>query len=215
MENRPKVGVGVLVLKENKVLLGKRLKKDGSFSCWSLPGGHIEFGESPEEAAKRETKEETGLEIANICRGPYTYDIYEDGQKHFITLSFVADWVEGEAKALEPDRFSEWQWFLFSELPKPLFGPSQQALHGVFNLTSRPEKIKPGLYKHYKGNYYRVIDTVTHTETEETLVLYSPLYMTDADHHLCVRPLSMFIEQITANGKSQPRFEYVKETEKS
>lgn len=66
--------------------------------------------------------------------------------------------------------------------------------------------MKPGRYRHYKGNEYEVIDLATHSETEETLVVYRPLYGQQA---LWVRPLDMFTEMIEVNGKEVPRFEYV------
>ena len=58
----PKVGVGVIVVRDGKVLLGKRRGAHGEGS-WSFPGGHLEFNELLEICAKREAKEETGLEI--------------------------------------------------------------------------------------------------------------------------------------------------------
>jgi hypothetical protein len=68
--------------------------------------------------------------------------------------------------------------------------------------------ITPGIYAHYKGNRYRVIDTVTHSETEETLVLYRPLY---GEQKLWVRPYDMFTESVEVEGQSVPRFRLVKE----
>jgi hypothetical protein len=68
----------------------------------------------------------------------------------------------------------------------------------------------PGLYQHYKGNRYEVIDVVTHSETEEKLVLYRPLY---GEQKLWVRPLSMFMESVNADGRIVPRFAYLKETD--
>ena len=61
-KDRPKIGVAVIVKKKDKVLLGKRISLHGKGS-WGFPGGHLEFCESIEECAKRETKEETGLII--------------------------------------------------------------------------------------------------------------------------------------------------------
>ena len=69
-------------------------------------------------------------------------------------------------------------------------------------------KITPGIYEHYKGNRYRVIDTVTHSETEETLVLYQPLY---GEQKLWVRPFEMFIEDVEIGGQQIPRFRLIRE----
>lgn len=64
----------------------------------------------------------------------------------------------------------------------------------------------PGLYRHYKGNQYEVIDIARHSESEEEFVVYRALY---GDFGLWVRPLSMFVENVIVDGKSQPRFTYV------
>ena len=69
--------------------------------------------------------------------------------------------------------------------------------------------IKPGLYQHYKGNQYEVIDTVRHSETEETLVLYRALY---GERGLWVRPLEMFTESVNIDGLCMPRFEFMSES---
>jgi hypothetical protein len=68
--------------------------------------------------------------------------------------------------------------------------------------------ITPGIYEHYKGSRYRVIDTVTHSETEETLVLYQPLY---GEQKLWVRPFEMFIEDVEIGGQQIPRFRLIRE----
>jgi len=67
-------------------------------------------------------------------------------------------------------------------------------------------KIIPGIYEHYKGGRYDVIDTVLHSETEEVLVLYRPLY---GEGKLWVRPLNMFSEVVHVNDQVQPRFKRV------
>ncbi len=60
-----------------------------------------------------------------------------------------------------------------------------------------------GRYRHYKGGEYEVIGVVRHSETEEPLVLYRPLYN---DSGWWVRPFAMFIEQVEIDGCLQPRF---------
>ena len=73
--------------------------------------------------------------------------------------------------------------------------------------TPKPD-VKPGRYRHYKGNDYQVLDVVCHSETLEWLVLYKRLYERDGPE-LWVRPAAMFTETVTFNGKTIPRFEYI------
>ena len=61
----------------------------------------------------------------------------------------------------------------------------------------------PGRYRHYKGNEYRVLEIARHSETEEELVVYRKLY---GDGSLWVRPLAMFLEEVSVDGKIMPRF---------
>ena len=66
--------------------------------------------------------------------------------------------------------------------------------------------IKLGKYQHYKGNFYCVEDIATHSETEEKMVVYRPLY---GEQSLWVRPLEMFIEEVEVNGVTTPRFAFI------
>lgn len=68
--------------------------------------------------------------------------------------------------------------------------------------------LKTGVYRHYKGNLYQVLHTARHSEIEEALVVYRALY---GDYGVWVRPLAMFCESVTIDGKTLPRFELVKE----
>lgn len=68
------------------------------------------------------------------------------------------------------------------------------------------QTIKLGRYKHYKGNEYQIIDTAIHSETEEIMVVYRPLYGEGA---LWVRPIAMFFEKVEVDGKRYPRFEWI------
>ncbi|AWM36244.1 hypothetical protein GobsT_59740 [Gemmata obscuriglobus] len=65
---------------------------------------------------------------------------------------------------------------------------------------------RPGRYRHYKGGEYEVVGVARHSETEEPLVVYRPLYN---DTGLWVRPLAMFLETVTVSGEPVPRFAYV------
>ncbi|MEN8302555.1 MAG: DUF1653 domain-containing protein [Campylobacterota bacterium] len=70
--------------------------------------------------------------------------------------------------------------------------------------------MQTGIYKHYKGNHYEVIDTVRHSETEELLVLYKQMY---GDGSLWVRPFDMFFEKVTVDDALAPRFRYIGDTD--
>lgn len=131
-EKHPRVGVGVIICRAGKVLLGKRIGSHGA-ETWSFPGGHLEFGESIEECARRETLEETNLPIQNIRKGPFTNDIFSSEEKHYITLFVIADALEGDAQLMEPNKCLEWKWFAWSDLPQPLFLPVQNLIKTDFN----------------------------------------------------------------------------------
>ncbi len=70
------------------------------------------------------------------------------------------------------------------------------------------EKLKSGIYRHYKGNFYEVFFVAQHSETEESLVVYKALY---GERGMWVRPYSMFIEKVEVNGNMVERFMYVQE----
>lgn len=73
-------------------------------------------------------------------------------------------------------------------------------------------KIKPGIYKHYKGKKYNVLGVAKHSETLEDLVVYEALYDNELSK-LWVRPLEMFIEEVEVDGKKVKRFDFIGESE--
>jgi 8-oxo-dGTP diphosphatase len=132
MEKHPRVGVGVIVVKGNKVLLGKRKNAHGG-GTWSFGGGHLEFNESLEECAKREILEETGLQVKNIRLGTITNDVFRKEEKHYVTIFMIAEHASGEPQNKEPDRLEKWEWFEWNNLPRPLFLPIENLLKTSFN----------------------------------------------------------------------------------
>jgi len=132
MEDRPKIGLGVIIIKNNKVLLGKRKNSHGEGS-WCFPGGHLEFNEEIEECGKREVLEETGIKIKNIKLGPFTNDIFKKEGKHYVTLFLIADYSSGKVRVMETDKCEKWEWFEWDNLPKPPFLPIQNLLKQKFN----------------------------------------------------------------------------------
>lgn len=119
MENKiPRVGVGVIVINDGKVLLGKRKNSLGE-GYWSACGGHLEYGETIEECAARELLEETGLKAQAIRLGTWTNNIIEG--KHYVTVFVFVDSFEGVPQLMEPDKCEGWIWFEREEIPTPLF----------------------------------------------------------------------------------------------
>lgn len=122
MKNVVRVGTGVIVKKDNKILIGKRIGRHGE-NTWGFPGGHLEMYESLEEAAIREVLEETGLIVENIKVLTITNDIFKEEEKHYITIYLSCDYKGGEPRVLEPDKFLEWIWCEWDNMPEPLFLP--------------------------------------------------------------------------------------------
>ena len=121
----PKVGLGVYILNaQNQVLLIKRTGSHGA-GTWCPPGGHLEFGESFFGCARREAKEEVGLDISKIEVIGVTNDIHPGGLKHYITIHTKALKWAGIPKIMEPERCTQIGWFDLGKLPEPLFLSNQ------------------------------------------------------------------------------------------
>lgn len=127
----PRVGVGVFVIKDGKFLMGKRKGSHGE-GTWSIPGGHLEFGETIEDCAMREVLEETGMEITEVKVAGMTNDIFEDEGKHYITIWVTSQWKRGKPEIREPDKLLELGWYDFSTLPENLFLPWKNLLQSDF-----------------------------------------------------------------------------------
>lgn len=116
---RPHVSVGVLMLNEKgEILLGLR-KGDLGSGEWSLPAGHVEFGETIFEAALREVKEETDISASEPQLISVADEMY--GEKQYLGLGVSAQYNGGAPKLMEPDKCGEWRWFDLSVLPHNLF----------------------------------------------------------------------------------------------
>lgn len=118
-EQRPKVGIGVMIIKDGKVLLGKRKNSHGQGE-YAWPGGHMEYMESFEECARRETLEETGLQIHNV-RFLRLMNLKRYTPKHYVDIGLIADWESGTPQVMEPEKIEGWDWYDIDKLPQPLF----------------------------------------------------------------------------------------------
>ena len=134
---RPRVGIGVIIQnKEGKILVGKR--KGGYAPYYSIPGGHLEMGETFEVAAAKEVAEETGLVIENIKVINVTNNLrtYKEEGVHFVSVNVFTNSYEGLPETKEPEKCEGWFWCDPNELPQPHFDASEYAvscfLEGVF-----------------------------------------------------------------------------------
>jgi len=141
-EKKVGVGFGVLILKDNKVLLGKRhddpAKADSELhgeGTWTMPGGKFEFGETFEESAAREVIEETGIEVNQDKLKLISLSNDKVTDAHFVTIGFLCEDFKGEAKVMEPDEITEWRWFDLDNLPDKVFFPSTKVLKNYLGNT--------------------------------------------------------------------------------
>jgi len=139
--NRPKVGVGVIIVKDNKVLLGERKNAHGQGS-WAFPGGHLEMNETLEECAKRESMEEAGIDIKNVKQLTFTNDMFKNENKHYVTCFITADYDSGKVRVMEPDKCERWDWFEWNNLPHPLFLTIQNLLKQDINPIEQKDLVK-------------------------------------------------------------------------
>lgn len=131
----PKIGVGVIVIKEadgqRYVMLHQR-KGEHADGYWGSGGGHLELGESLKEGALRELSEEAGtdLKIGDV-RFLGVMNFTQMQPKHYVDISFVVQYVSGEPTNNAPEETTDWQWFPLNKLPEPLFPPVRTYLEAL------------------------------------------------------------------------------------
>jgi 8-oxo-dGTP diphosphatase len=137
MTKYPRAGVGVMVVRNHKVLLGLRHSDAEKASSelhgegtWTMPGGKVDWHQTIKESAMRELEEETSLKANNLKLISVTDEIVHDN--HFVTNGFICTDFEGDVKTMEPDEIVEWRWFSFSELPEKVFPPCVKIIKNFF-----------------------------------------------------------------------------------
>jgi len=133
----PRVGLGVMIQNnEGLVLLGLRKGSHGAGE-WSFPGGHLEMGETILETAKRETKEETNLDINKfelISVADEMRYLTSDG-KHYLNIGVKGLYEGGKLVVMEPDKCEKWEWFNINDLPTNLFEGTELVINNFKNRT--------------------------------------------------------------------------------
>ena len=116
--------MAVILTHHKQVLFGKRLLESGEFR-WQLPGGWIETGETPRQAARREVMEEAGLETRELYFSGVTNNIFSPSS-HSISLYFEAECVDASRLMVgEEEKSGSWQWKDWQGMTKNLFLPLQ------------------------------------------------------------------------------------------
>lgn len=132
MEKVIRTGVGVMLINNNKILLGHRVNKaqdtGGIYEpdTWTFPGGKQEYEETVLETAIRETKEETGLILKDVQVFTATDEFQSD--RHYVTIGVISSSYEGELKVMEPNKIDEWKWFELNNLPNNIYTPSKNMI---------------------------------------------------------------------------------------
>lgn len=114
------VGVGAAIFDEDgKLLITKRGEKArNERGKWEIPGGSVEFGETFEQAVKREVMEELGIEVEILDLLGICDHIIPDEHQHWVAPTFLCRISKGEPKILEPEKCAEIGWFRLNEAGK-------------------------------------------------------------------------------------------------
>lgn len=128
--NKVFAGVGVFIKNDvGQIVLCQRKAQHG-LGCYSIPGGSMEAGETPEESVRREIKEETNLSLGNLHYLGVTNNLatFEKEGIHYVSFIFSCDDYDGELKLMEPEKHQSWDWYDIDDLPHPLFESTQLGL---------------------------------------------------------------------------------------
>ena len=127
---RPLVGVGVVFVRHGRVFLARRRGELGGGS-WGSAGGHLEFGETLEECARREAKEELGLDVGAL-RYLCVSNIRAYG-RHYLDVEFLGEIGSQEPELMEPQAFDGCGWFPLHSPPEPLFEAMRYAIDSLLS----------------------------------------------------------------------------------
>ncbi len=133
----PRVGIGCIPIHQGRVLLVRNHR-----GFWSSPGGHLDFGESPVDAAIRETYEEAGVRVRDVEFVALTNDVIEATGKHYVTIWFRAIADEPETTIIDTAEIAEARWCDPQSLPEPRHIYFENLIRGR-SLPPEPSNLPP------------------------------------------------------------------------
>lgn len=193
--------VAALIWKNDQFMICQRPANKARGLLWEFVGGKVEKGETKAQALIRECREELAV---TVTVGEVFADVFHEYPDITIHLTlYNCTIAEGTPKLLE---HNDLRWITPDIIPQYDFCPADtQILKRIREKSALP--VRPGIYRHYKGNEYKVIGMAKHSETLEPMVVYEALY---GDHGLWVRPASMWSESVdTPDGKVK-RFTFLR-----
>ncbi|MDQ0208638.1 NUDIX domain-containing protein [Alkalicoccobacillus murimartini] len=125
---KPSVGVGALILDQDKNILLVKRKRSPEAGCWSLPGGKVDYMETIENAVVREIKEELNIDITVKELLCVTNHIIKSEDIHYVAPTFLAEITRGTVHNMEPQALESVQWFSIKDIPKNITITTDNAL---------------------------------------------------------------------------------------
>lgn len=216
--------------RDGKYLMLHRTKKknDANHDKWIAVGGKFEQNESPEECMLREVCEETGLNVTKWRYSGIVTFISDEWPSEMMHLFVCTEWDgtekecdEGELAWIERDQVLKlpmWEgdriFLKLLQYEIPFFSLklvySGEALQQAKLNGKNFDPADLNLYRHFKGNKYRLVGVANDSETLEERVVYQALY---GERKLWVRPKQMFFENVEREGKTFPRFKPIEASE--
>ncbi|MBM3257369.1 MAG: NUDIX domain-containing protein [Candidatus Liptonbacteria bacterium] len=114
------VGCGALIVNDKGETLLLKRKSRNEIGWWCKPGGAVEYGETVENAVRREVREEFGVEVELLEPLGYTNQILPNEKEYWVAFHYLARIAKGEPQNMEPDKTETFGWFPLNKLPEPL-----------------------------------------------------------------------------------------------
>jgi 8-oxo-dGTP diphosphatase len=142
--SRPRVGVGVLIVDERARVLLTLRNLPPEAGCWSIVGGKLDYLETLQKCAVRETHEEVGLDVSIAALLCVTDHLLPQESQHWVSPAYLGRVVKGEAKNCEPHKTDQVRWFALNDLPANLTMTARNAIEAYTRQFPQPASDRAG-----------------------------------------------------------------------